>query len=269
MGAKITILFFLVFWGALATLILMRFINGPLESIYLQDIMIFILPTWITALLIWGNPIKSLHLNKAPRLIELGGVAFLLLAVMPILNRLIEWNAGLHLPDALSGVEQWMAQQEANAAVATQNLLNVSNIGGLIALVLGVGVLTGMGEEFIFRGALQQIFQDRTRRVHVAIWLSAFIFSVVHIQFFGFFPRMLLGAFFGYLLVWSGNLWIPIFAHALNNSAVICISYFNKGHWLQSMGTTQSDLDWMAWVSLGALIPLLWIFKNKIVKKRD
>lgn len=56
---------------------------------------------------------------------------------------------------------------------------------------------------------------------HGAIWLAAVIFSAVHMQFFGFVPRLILGAYFGYLLLWSRSLWLPVAAHALNNALAV------------------------------------------------
>jgi membrane protease YdiL (CAAX protease family) len=91
-----------------------------------------------------------------------------------------------------------------------------------------MGILTGMGEELLFRGAVQRKFMDWLGNHHVAIWVAAAIFSAVHMQFYGFIPRMLLAALFGYLYYWSGNLWIPIIAHASNNTITILAMYFTK-----------------------------------------
>ena len=55
------------------------------------------------------------------------------------------------------------------------------------------------------------------------------LFSAMHMQFFGFFPRMLLGALFGYLLVWTGSLWVPVFAHFFNNASAV-IAYYLFQH---------------------------------------
>ncbi len=276
MGAKLTILVLLIIWGALAAIIPMFFIQGDdalLTSVYLQNIVMFIIPAWVTAFLIWGKPGKSLRLNRVPRLMDLICVAVLLLVAMPMLNRLVEWNEAMHLPEALKSVEQWMRQQEEAATAVTNSLLQVDSLSSFLLVILGVGVLTGMGEEFVFRGALQQIFQGRSRRTHIAIWLSAFLFSAIHLQFFGFFPRLLLGALFGYLLVWCENLWIPIFAHALNNSIVVCSAYwgdtFYPLHKIETIGTLQSGTEWIAWGSAVATLLLLWTFKRCIFGKKD
>ena len=102
------------------------------------------------------------------------------------------------------------------------------------------------GEEMVFRGVLQQVVQGKSRRAHWAIWTCAFLFSAIHLQFYGFFPRLLLGAFFGYLLVWSRNLWLPIFGHFLNNSMVVCIAYVTgnaSDNTLEALGTAQSSTE--------------------------
>ena len=70
---------------------------------------------------------------------------------------------------------------------------------------------------------IQKIFLKWNGKVHLSIWLTALVFSAVHMQFLGFFPRLILGAVLGYMLVWSGSLWLPIVAHFTNNAfAVSC-----------------------------------------------
>jgi membrane protease YdiL (CAAX protease family) len=93
---------------------------------------------------------------------------------------------------------------------------------------IGLAVIAGLaalGEELFFRGVLQSLFERYTGNHHVAIWVSAGIFSFIHFQFFGFFPRLFLGAFFGYLYVWNRNIWIPIVAHLFNNGWTLTMQY--------------------------------------------
>jgi membrane protease YdiL (CAAX protease family) len=84
-----------------------------------------------------------------------------------------------------------------------------------------IAVLPAVGEELLFRGVIQKLFSKITRSHHWGIWISAILFSALHLQFYGFIPRLLLGAMFGYLLVWSGSLWLPILAHFINNAAAV------------------------------------------------
>jgi uncharacterized protein len=138
--------------------------------------------------------------------------------------------------------------------------------------ILVIGVLAGIGEEFLFRGVLQPKLHLFTGNAHVAIWLSAFIFSAIHFQFYGFFPRMMLGAVFGYLYLYSGSLVYPIIGHILNNTFTVVLVYLNK------LGKIEFNIDETDQVSIPlALIGLLIlvvgfrVFKDKTqnIKQMD
>ena len=269
-GVKLIVLLVLILCGIFVIAIPMLFIRGeyaPLTGMYLQNIGMFILPAWFAAMLFWGNAGKGLHLNKAPRLIEILCIVVLYFVATPMFNRLVEWNESISLPAAFSSIEAWMRQQEEAAAAVTEQMLQIKSFPHFLAVILGIGVLTGMGEEMIFRGVLQQTVQGESRRAHFAVWSCAFLFSAIHLQFYGFFPRLLLGAFFGYLLVWSHNLWLPIFGHLFNNSMVVCIAYFTgnaSDNELEALGTAQSSTTWLAWVSLAVTVLLLYLFYKKV-----
>jgi hypothetical protein len=89
-----------------------------------------------------------------------------------------------------------------------------------------IAIIPAIGEELLFRGVLQRIFTEWFKSAHWGIWISAFLFSAIHMQFFGFLPRMFLGLFFGYLLEATGSLWIPILAHFINNLTGVLLSFF-------------------------------------------
>lgn len=195
-------------------------------SIVLQDLLVFIIPAFITARFITSKPLSFLKLNATPHWRDILFVILLLAISMPAMNYIVYLNEQLSLPDSLSAIEQWMRATEDAAKAVTDSFLTGNTLLGLLGCVLLLGVLTGLSEEMLFRGALQGTLIE-SRNVHFSIWLTAFVFSVLHFQFFGFVPRMLLGAIFGYLLVWSGSLWVPVIAHALNNSVVVISSYFH------------------------------------------
>ena len=134
-------------------------------------------------------------------------------------------NQQMELPAFMEGIEHWMRAQEDEAERVTLLLLSEKGIGALFANLFVVALTAGITEELFFRGALQRILGRWSSNPHLVIWITACIFSAFHIQFYGFLPRMLLGAYFGYLLYWSHNIWIPVFAHFTNNAlAVICMS---------------------------------------------
>ena len=220
----------------------------------IQGLVLFVASPLITARLITAMPFKYLNLTTLPTLKQVVWVTIAMLVMTPALNLIVSWNEAMHLPEFMSGIEQWMRANEDSAMEATKKLLSINTIGSLMTTVLLVGALTGIGEELTFRGIIQNLVSERWNKKHLAIWVTAILFSAIHFQFFGFFPRMLLGAFFGYLLVWSGSIWLPIYAHFLNNSMAVVAAYMLNINLTtdeyEKVGTVDNGTIWMALVSL-------------------
>lgn len=155
---------------------------------------------------------------------------FILVAILVIIFMffdalIIEWNQGIVFPESLRGIEKWMKKSEESAGELTKFLTDFKTPSQLIVAMIVVAVLAGISEELLFRGVLQNITLRAFGNPHIAIWFAAFVFSFIHFQFYGFFPRMLLGALFGYLYYWTKNIWVPIFAHFVNNGFTLLMAY--------------------------------------------
>ena len=126
--------------------------------------------------------------------------------------------------------------------------------------------LPAVGEELAFRGVLQQTLIGKNSNPPWGIWGAAFIFSFIHFQFFGFLPRLLLGAFFGYLFYWSKSLWLPILGHFINNTSAVLIAFYLKENGIEEkldrVGTTQ-ETNYFLIVSLVLFSGLLYYFKKQ------
>ena len=150
-----------------------------------------------------------------------------------------------------------------------KQILDINTIPQLLFCLLVVGLMAGLSEEMLFRGAMQRTMQDSRLGAHTAIWVTAIVFSAFHMQFFGFLPRMLLGAWLGYLFVWTRSLWVPIIAHTLNNSTVVVMSYLaGKGVVPEGFGDNlglpaDGAFPWMATASLVLSIAIaLWAARS-------
>lgn len=193
----------------------------------LQSVATFLLPALVGAYL-WSNtPMQWLHLNSKPSWQEALAAVVVMLLAIPGINLMSAWNQQMVLPEWMSGIEQWMRMQEDAAAQLTEQFLRVDTVGGLLVNIGLMALLPAVGEELTFRGVVQGMF---TRNKHVAIWATAAIFSFVHMQFYGFLPRMLLGAMFGYMLWWTGSLWVPMLMHFVNNCAAVVVAYLAYNH---------------------------------------
>lgn len=194
-------------------------------QVALQNIIVFAFPAFALAVFVSRKPIHYLCLNCVPRAKSLLFLTVAIVVAMPAMNYIIDWNESIRLPESMSDIEQMLRQYEDMAKTTTDNLTKGKSFGGILVLILTVGCLTGFGEEVFFRGMFTRLIIDKPCNKHIAIWIGAFLFSLMHFQFYGFVPRMLLGGFFGYLMVWSGSLWLPIIAHAINNSLAIVSIY--------------------------------------------
>ncbi len=223
-------------------------------SIVVQAIVGFIGTAVLASAFLSQKPLKLLCLKKAPSLRPIAGIIIAYIIAIPAMNQIIYWNANTKLPESMSHIEEILRQlEEANGAVSEMMLSGTSVFTLLLGIVV-IGVLTGISEEMLFRGALQRIIGEKSSKI-VAIWISAFIFSAIHFQFFGFIPRMLLGAWFGYILLWTGSTWNCAFAHALNNSMVVIITWItNRGIDLENLDSWGVATTGFPWLPAGSLL---------------
>lgn len=190
-----------------------------------QSVAAFVAPPVVVAWLCGYRPVQALQLDRSPGVWPLVAVVALMVAAVPAVNLLGAWNASVTLPSFLADLEAQLRLREAQAAEATARLLATDTWGGLAANLLVVAMVPALGEEMFFRGALQGLLCEWGGSRKWGVWVAAAVFSAVHMQFYGFIPRLLMGAVFGYLLLWSGSLWLPVAAHGVNNACIV-VYYF-------------------------------------------
>ena len=221
-----------------------------------QTIATFALPPILCAWL-WSynhQPFAWLKLDKkVPWQTVLLCIAIMICAI-PGINLLADLNGRIVFPECLRSLETVLRQQEDAAAALTERFLQADNAGVLLLNIGLMALLPAFAEELTFRGTLQQILPSS--RIHLAIWLTAIIFSAIHMQFYGFVPRMLMGAMFGYIFAWTGSLWAPIIMHFTNNAiAVLSYYWFNQIDAIDTIGAKSTW--WLGALSIVVVIVLL------------
>ena len=235
---------------------------GLLTMITVQDVLAFIVPAVAAMAIFYRKPLHVMGLDRAPSWIAIAIVVAFYFLSLPAMNWIVKFNESFSLPASMSGIEQMMRSLEDSAAETTKAILDIHTVWELIPCVLVVGLMAGLSEEMVFRGAMLRTMQDSRLGDHAVVWIVAIVFSAIHMQFFGFIPRMLLGVWLGYLLVWTRSLWVPILAHTLNNSTVVVMSYLsNRGIVTEDFGDSlglpsDGSFPWLAIVSLIASIAL-------------
>lgn len=210
---------------------------------------------------------KTLRLDKQldPQMFENLWIVIPLLIGFVLFNSLLVYlNMNFDFPEALSGLEASFRAKEDQLMELTKYLTDFDSTGEFLLGVLVIGVLAGIGEEYLFRGIVQPKMHQYTRNAHWGVWITAFIFSAIHFQFYGFLPRLMLGALFGYLYLYSGSLLYPMVAHILNNTLTVTLVYFNK---LGLMEFDMEEADQLYWqyVVAGLVIFLFcwnWFIKS-------
>ncbi len=237
----------------------------------IQGIGLFIVPALLAAWLLFGDVGETLYLKQPLKATPALLVILLILSINPFMNFLGAVNSEMHLPGWLEGLENWMRQAEETATEITEAFLKVNGPGGLLFNLFMIALLPALGEELLFRGVIQKILTAMTRNHHWGIWLAAALFSALHMQFFGFVPRLLLGALFGYLLVWSGSLWMPILAHFINNAGAVTLMYLaDKGIVSRSVEEFGTDTEYWIYALPSMIIGLaiMWTIRHHLVIRR-
>ena len=232
---------------------------------FLQTLGIFLLPAVICAWLFSDNYKEYLRIDQPIRLSVTVWTIISMIVVVPFLNWTYFLNQQMVFPEALKGLENWMKESEAAAERLTHLLLDTKNIPTIIFNILIVCVIAGASEEFMFRGLLQTFLGKAVRNPHLLIWTIAVLFSAIHLQFYGFITRMLLGAWLGYLMYYTKTIWIPVLAHFINNFISVGIYYLfrNTPDEMHKIDTIGTGSTW--WLAVASLALFFFCF-NQIRK---
>jgi len=186
---------------------------------------------------------EYLKLNIGPDSVNIAMGSLFMFAVMPVAQLAIWINKKFPLPE-------WMHSMEEQNAALIANMLQADSSFELLFNLMVVAVLPAIGEEILFRGVIQQHIEKSMGNGVAAVWITAAIFSAVHMQFEGFLARLVLGAALGYLFYWTKNLWVPIIAHFLNNGLQVVAAHFFIED-LEGMQESVSSRYWISGVCTG------------------
>ncbi|MDA7881162.1 CPBP family intramembrane metalloprotease [Akkermansiaceae bacterium] len=89
-----------------------------------------------------------------------------------------------------------------------------------ILLILGVAIAAPLVEEFIFRGVVYRGWRASKMGLSGTLVLTSFLWTILHVQYP--FPILCFLFVFGIILglarEWTGNIWIPVWMHFVNNA---------------------------------------------------
>lgn len=217
-----------------------------------------LLPPVLYVCLVQEKPLNYLGFKKLPLWSLLGIVA--MFAVLPFNTMVAEWNESFEFPEIIKKM------QETATAISEKMM----NEGNFIVNLLIFGALAAISEELLFRSVIQKALLKLIRNPHVAIIVTAVLFSAFHMEFYGFFPRVVLGLMLGYMFWMSGSIWSSILMHFVNNATIVMLYFMNKREIINididNFGNTSSVL--LILLSLIATVAI-FIICNRFRLKND
>lgn len=220
---------------------------------------------WITPILIsllfvpFAQVSSFLRVNSRVNMMAVVLASVAILSSIPFINWMTHVNElAFPMTD-----RQVVLEEKLNALLLTDSWLVC------IVNVVVFALVPAVGEELFFRGFLQNVLVSHKVNSHVAVILVGCLFSFFHFQMSAFFPRWVLGVYLGYLMLWSGSLWLSAFAHFVNNATIVLVAFFFNnqiaGVDLDSIGIDNFGLSACSFV---LFVGVIW-FIYRLLKPTD
>lgn len=202
-----------------------HFVSALKAMQVLSSLALFLIPSLVFAFLSDRQPMRYIGFKKPVPVLFYAIAVGVILASFPMVSWLSELNQHLHLPKSMQSLERLIRSTEEQNNNLIKSFLDMRSPQDLIVMLFIIAVLPAIGEELFFRGVIQRLFIQITKRPWTGIIVTAIIFSAAHLQFLGFFPRVVLGIVLGALYWYSGSLWPGIIAHFINNALQVILIY--------------------------------------------
>ena len=236
----------------------------------ISQVGLFIIPPLLFAWLDRGSIVSYFRLNKNPGYRVFVLSSMMVFVALPFIHWTAEMNEAVRFPEWLSGLEKWMHNSEESARQITDAFLNTPTLKIFLLNLIMIAVLPAIGEELLFRGVVQRLLNEWVKNIHVAVIFTAVLFSALHLQFYGFLPRTILGILFGYMFVITRTIWVPVLMHFLNNAAAVIAAYLFRNDLLKTDYHDVGQISNPLWIAGSVLILLLLVSGvSRIMRLRD
>ena len=273
-GSKLLIFMLLLIFGIVFSSVLGVFVTiidgGSIT--YLKNLQIaqvlsqvigILIPAVVYVMLVQEKPFNYLGFKKLQTWSLLGIVA--MFTVIPFLSMVTEWNDGIVFPESMKALEgQLRGIQEKSEEIIKMFI----GQGSLFSSLMIIALLAAGSEELLFRSVIQKALVKLFKNAHVAIIVTAIIFSAFHGDFFGFVPRFVLGLMLGYMFWMSGSIFPSMLMHFVNNATIVMLYYMNTRGFIDidvdKFGQTDNVLVIiLSLIVTVAIFITCWRLKNK------
>lgn len=242
-------------------------------SLFVQcaaQLLLFFLPAVLFVVLYKDNMQAYLHLDFHGRKWLLAGVAVVIfLLLVPINDWITWWNDQWNL----GPLEEEMRRLSDASKSSIEKMLSLTTVGDFLLQLFVVALIPAVCEELFFRGALQQVFRHWFGNSHLAVVVTALVFSLAHGDIYGLVPRFVLGMLLGYLFYLSGSMLVNVCAHFFNNALIVVLYYLYHRGVLISSPEAPLSLPWLTTLlctlAAVALFVLYFASKDKKIPQKN
>jgi len=244
----------------------LNFLQGNIIQLritqFVSSVSIFIMPPLLFSYFVNDLYIQSLRFNSRFKLQSILIILMIILFSQPLVSYCMQLNLDLinSISDYIPNIVEFFTKWEESAKKLTESFLEMNHFGDLLINLFLIAFIPAIGEEMFFRGIIQTKLKNILKNPHIAIFIASFIFSAVHMQFFGFLARFILGVILGYLFYYSGNLWTSVMGHFINNGLAILLMYFP---FTEKINTDIENIDisiLQASIFLMIVLFFLWLY---------
>ncbi|CAL1521182.1 CPBP family intramembrane glutamic endopeptidase [Chitinophaga sp. MM2321] len=224
---------------------------------FLYTIISYFIPAAVFAYLWQPSPMRYLGLKPAPKGWQVLLALMVMYSVLWFAGLVNQWNQTWNVPQAARDMQ---AQTEQLVKI----MLHMPQPKDLLINLLLIAAVPAIAEELFFRGVLQRLMIKSTGKVWLSVFITAILFSAVHLEMLGFMARVVLGFVLGAIYVISGNLWLSIFAHILNNGLQVIMIYMFQHGMMKTDPTKDTPVAWyIGLLSFVVTIGLMWALSKK------
>lgn len=222
-----------------------------------NNLLMFAVAALVFCTMVMKSKISTYFNFKSINLLLLGLSLLYMVVSYPLIGYSVNLLSHINFPS-------WMSSMDEQSIETLMSVLNMNNIGDLILNLFIVAIIPAVGEELLFRGVIQKELKRHMTNQHIAIWITAFVFSAVHLQIEGFPPKFILGLVLGYTYHYTKNIWYPILLHLFNNGSQLIALYISNEEISEIEMSEGTDIHWsIALLSLALSVLMYTTLKNK------
>lgn len=232
-------------------------VNLVLQAV--STFLLFFVPVHVFAAICYRHPLKYLGFNSRFNYKQVLLMTGILILTFPLSGALAELNKMIPISEYWAAkFKAWELAREAQEAA----LININSFSRFIISLFIIALLPAIFEEAFFRGGMQNLFTRWFKGPWAAIILTSFIFSIIHLSFYGFLVRFALGVVLGFIFYYGKSVWLNILFHFLFNAIQVTALYIMTMKGIKNKNIEEGFPLWMGAIALFLLLYLFKVFKQ-------